>query len=203
MASSPDPIPDPIPSIRSTYTVLDDQAQSVSMDATAAFGAEALGARTGPIVSRVLHSVICSVHVDGIQRWYGRTPTVLIGSDPESFGLAARSDFASALDAADLTAALDAADLAAALDAPDQPPTSIGGSMRANGEIWVAVMAPRRPDRWVAMWWQSVRGAALCAEDLRWFRGHWVQMRAHRARAYDLDGEPRPPTRLLDVRSAD
>lgn len=110
-----------------------------------------------------------TVHVDGVQRWRGRTPVVLVANGPRLVRDGAARELGPTIDPTD-------------------------------GELDVAVLAPRRPDRWLAMWARLLVGLPQDPADLRWFRGSWIHARSEVPRPYEVDGERQRPTNVVDAR---
>lgn len=110
-----------------------------------------------------------TVHVDGVQRWRGRTPVVLVANAPQVI-------------------VGDRVVTVAGLDADP-----------ADGELDVAVLAPRRPDHWLLMWWRELIGAAHDPGDPRVHRGHWVHLHAEDALPLEVDGDRFRPVTIVDL----
>lgn len=106
-----------------------------------------------------------TVHVDGVQRYDGLTPSLLVANCPGGPG---RYPVV-----------------------PDADPT--------DATLDLAVLAPANPFAWFPVVWRLVTGRSQRPEHVRRFRGDWVYVQSSRARAYELDGDPRPPSKVLDV----
>lgn len=146
----------------------------------AGFGVDALhGVRTdtdpGPGIGEVLLQLVSLrrrhtpviVHVDGVQRFEGRTACLLVANCSGGPGRGVL--------------------------VPDVDPT--------DGLLDVAVLAPRGPLAWAQVLWRLARGRPQRSEHVLRARGEWVFVQLWHRRGYELDGEPRPPVKRLDVRA--
>ncbi|MEX2626495.1 MAG: diacylglycerol kinase family protein, partial [Ilumatobacteraceae bacterium] len=145
----------------------------------AGFGVDALhGVRAagdqGPGIGEVLRQLVSLrrrhaaviVHVDGVQRFEGRTACLLVANCSGGPGRGVL--------------------------VPDVEPT--------DGMLDLAVLAPRGPLAWAQVLWRLAMGRPQRPEHVLRARGEWVFVQLWRRHAYELDGEPRPPARRLDVR---
>lgn len=105
------------------------------------------------------------VHVDGVQRFEGRTASLLVANCAGGPGRGVL--------------------------VPDVEPD--------DGLLDLAVLAPRGPLAWARVLWRLVTGRPQHSRDVRRVRGEWVFVQLSDGRTYELDGEPRPPARRLDV----
>lgn len=69
----------------------------------------------------------------------------------------------------------------------------------ADGALDLVVVAPRHPGEWVEVVWCLLAGRPLRSRLVRRHRGEWVYVQVRRPRGYELDGDPRPPAKRLDV----
>lgn len=106
-----------------------------------------------------------TVHVDGVQRFAGVTPCLLVANCPGGPGRVAV--------------------------VPDADPT--------DAQLDLAVLAPRNPIAWAEVMWRLLTGQPQRQEHVLRLQGDWVHVQSWRARAYELDGDPRQPATRLDV----
>jgi diacylglycerol kinase (ATP) len=107
-----------------------------------------------------------TVHVDGVQRFSGRTLCLLVANCPDGPGRA----------------------------------SIVPGADPTDGTLDVAVVAPRHLVEWPIVLWRLLTGRPQQPEHVRRFSGEWVHVQSWRPRAYELDGDVRPPTSRVDVR---